>query len=194
MRISLLISLLVASVCVLHGQHVWTFDCDEQQWGMTGHHMQFEQYYSLSGPSQDEGHLVLNHTGGSVSNWLFAPAGLTVNADQVKTSDSRLPGIDLDNAASLRDLRQFCNDRQLAFGMIFNSSEGGNAGNREFYEETLEFQSRFREDVGMPDFLNVESWYLYPDQNLPENTPHTFMNLLRDFVTRLNQPLRTGPD
>jgi len=107
----------------------------------------------------------------------------------VKVSDSRLPGITLDNASMLRDLWSFCQDRGLAFGMIFNSQEGGKAGNKNFYDETLAFQTRFREDVGMPDFLNVESWYTYPDANLPETTSYTFMNLLKDFAIRLDQPL-----
>jgi hypothetical protein len=107
----------------------------------------------------------------------------------VKVSDSRLPGITLDNASMLKDLWSFCTDRGLAFGMIFNSQEGGSTSNRKFYEETLDFLTRFREDVGMPDFLNVESWYTYPDANLPESTSYTFMNLLKDFAVRLEWPL-----
>ena len=80
----LAIYLLFACVLQVCGQHIWTFDCDEQQWGSTNHSRQFDQDHILSGPNQDQGRLILYHTYTSVSDWLFAPPKLNVNADQLK--------------------------------------------------------------------------------------------------------------
>ncbi len=105
----------------------------------------------------------------------------------VKTEEPSRPGITFNNREMLKALEQYCHDNDMAYGLIFNSAAGGGTSNQAFYEETMDFLDVYCAEVGIPDFLNVESWYTYPDTNLPEDTPYTFMNLLKDFGSRLEQ-------
>ena len=67
------------------------------------------------------------------------------------------------------------------------SSFSTSTANKLYYQETLEYLKIIDEDGFNPDFVNVESWYNYPDRLFPETGHYTFMDLLKDFGEAFDQ-------
>ena len=80
----------------------------------------------------------------------------------------------------LKALQDFARGYGLRFGVIFNSEEGGQKGDKTFYTETLQGMNEFAAVGGAPDDVIIQSWYTYPVLALPETQPYTFMYLVRE--------------
>ena len=79
----------------------------------------------------------------------------------------------------LKALQDFARGYGLRFGVIFNSEEGGQKGDKRFYTETLQGIDKFAAAGGAPDDIIIQSWYTYPALALPETQPYTFMYLVQ---------------
>jgi len=66
----------------------------------------------------------------------------------------------------------------IPFGLTYNSELGGNSDNATFYNETLEYIGAYQTYGGSPDIRNIESWYPYPTENMPEEESYTYSNLM----------------
>lgn len=66
------------------GPSIWTFDCDEQKWGVFNHAMSHEITHQLSNETVNSGHLEFTHPVGNKSNWVFGPTNTPINADENK--------------------------------------------------------------------------------------------------------------
>jgi len=64
--------------------HVWTFDCNLEQWSDFGHSREFKAKHQLANESINSGHLEFVHQDGDYDNWLFGPATLSINANENK--------------------------------------------------------------------------------------------------------------
>jgi hypothetical protein len=91
------------------------------------------------------------------------------------------PGISYNDKEMMKAIESLCRAHSLRFGIIVNSQTGGESSNKKYYQETLEYLKIIDEDGFNPDFVNVESWYTYPDRLFPETGHYTFMHLLKDF-------------
>tara|TARA_R110002050_G_scaffold149250_1_gene275624 strand:+ start:12027 stop:14888 length:2862 start_codon:yes stop_codon:yes gene_type:complete len=63
---------------------IWTFDCSAESWSVFEHSEAFDAKYQLPNQNVNSTHLELKHSAGHVQNWLFGPADVAINADEVK--------------------------------------------------------------------------------------------------------------
>jgi alkaline phosphatase len=120
-------------------------------------------------------------------------AGVTVDnpydyiLGEVSLPDGRFDPKKVDWVGRVLELERFVKGEGLEFNLIINSQRAGERTPEEYYRETLDFLELYRSRGGKPDRYVVQSWYTQPtrDQVLPETEPHTFMNLVREVITRV---------
>jgi hypothetical protein len=99
-----------------------------------------------------------------------------------------------DVSAALQELRRFCEEHGITFGVIFTSNWTQAFSNRSYYLSTMAWIETVREAIGRPDHIVFESWqgpsasgYHEVPINLPTNDPdgYSHIDLLIDGLTAL---------
>lgn len=93
----------------------------------------------------------------------------------------------IDWMARILDLERYVHAQGLQFNLIINSEGAGNASNRQFNSETLEFLDLYQKRGGRPDRYIVQSWYPHPlrTEVLPDTSPDTFTGLVKEVIQRV---------
>lgn len=83
----------------------------------------------------------------------------------------------------LRDLEQFTESGGMRFHLIYND-EGASltGGNQDFYVKTMNYIADYHNHFGTPWAYVIETWNDYPDTLLPETTPFTLTNLVKNAI------------
>jgi hypothetical protein len=108
---------------------------------------------------------------------------LTAFADAFAARGVPVEGVMVDNPLEyggvdrLLDLRDEAHARDWGFNMIVNSVEGGRRSDAAFARRTLEFVDYLQSEGLDPDRYTVESWYDYPQANVPEADDATMAGL-----------------
>lgn len=84
-------------------------------------------------------------------------------------------------------IEDYFKSKGVKVGFIYNDNKGGNTSNELFYTNTLKAYDEYHSVGGDPDYMIVQSWYKYPNIILPEDEPYTFMNLVRDFISKVRE-------
>ena len=63
-----------------------------------------------------------------------------------------------DVAADLQELKRFCDERGIAFGVIFTSNWTQSSSDRDYYLSTMSWLETVKEAIGRPDHTIFESW------------------------------------
>ena len=87
----------------------------------------------------------------------------------------------VNNAGKFAAIQRWCQERDIKLHLVLNA-EPRNGGARLFHELTCEYVRHLRRDGIFPDVFVVQSWYREPEQNLPEDTPFTFMHTTREAI------------
>lgn len=85
-KISIFLYLTLICSCA-HSQntkYLWTFDCNQQLWGVFEHSMSFNVSFKLPNQTLNSSHLEFRHRAGQTSNWLFGTTDSPINADENK--------------------------------------------------------------------------------------------------------------
>lgn len=91
----------------------------------------------------------------------------------------RNAGLNANGAANVKALQQWCGEHGVPFVLVVNTEERG-GGNKAYHDMVLAYIRALRRDGVFPDGFLLQSWYDKPDVNLPETTPGTFANTVRD--------------
>jgi hypothetical protein len=127
------------------------------------------------------------------ADWGDYHDALTVLVDAFRSRGVPLTGIMVDHPSGyghverLFDLRDEVRARDLEFHVIVNSESGQRSGEA-FARETYAYLLTLQRAGLDPDGYNVESWYEYPQQNVPETDDATMSGLVRAALE-----LREGP-
>ncbi len=85
----------------------------------------------------------------------------------------------------LLDIEKEVESRGLQFNMITNT-EAGNTSSELFCEETIQFLDTLLA-IGMtPKVWDVQSWYKFPSQWVPEDDSSTMTNLVKNIINKLD--------
>lgn len=99
-----------------------------------------------------------------------------------------------DVIADLREMKRFCDERGIAFGVIFTSNWTQSSTDRDYYISTMSWLETVNEAIGRPHHIIFESWQgPSPDGihevpiNLPSNDPdgYSHIDLLMDGLEAL---------
>jgi hypothetical protein len=81
----------------------------------------------------------------------------------------------------LQELRRFCEEHGIAFGVIFTSNWTQAGADRTYYESTMEWIGTVNEAIGRPQQVIFQSWqgpapsgYHEVPINLPEDDPAVY--------------------
>ncbi len=84
--------------------------------------------------------------------------------------------------AKLRAMEAFCKEQGLEFYFLFNDHTGGSTSDQLFHENVMNCLRSVKHSGLMPALGTIQSWYEHPLAILPEEQPHTFMNLAKEFI------------
>jgi hypothetical protein len=84
--------------------------------------------------------------------------------------------------AKMKAMEEFCREQGLEFFFLFNDHTGGNDSDKLFHENVIKCLKAVKAHGLKPDLGTVQSWYKHPVKDLPENKPHTFMYLAKEFI------------
>ena len=82
----------------------------------------------------------------------------------------------------LSEIRKFCTEQDMEFGIIYEDHEGGFTSDSMFAENTLRMVKAFDEHELNPDFETVQSWFDHPLRILPETDPLSFMGVAKRIL------------
>jgi hypothetical protein len=94
-----------------------------------------------------------------------------------------------DVTADLQELKRFCDERGIAFGVIFTSNWTQASSDRDYYLSTMSWLEMVKEAIGRPNHIIFESWQGPSPNglhevplNLPANDPdgYSHIDLLMD--------------
>jgi hypothetical protein len=84
----------------------------------------------------------------------------------------------------IQAMKDYCTDNNLELIVIVNQSEVGNGDDASkdaaFKKGCLDFVDVMREDGINPAYIDVESWYPFPQYLIPETKENSFTNVIRD--------------
>jgi hypothetical protein len=115
---------------------------------------------------------------------------LDVDTERVRVEGQRV-------GADLRALREFCQARDIAFGVIFTSNWTQADSNRAYYRSTLDWLGTVKRAIGRPQHVIFESWqgpaasgHHEVPVNLARNDPqgYSHLALLREGLDLLGAP------
>jgi len=78
----------------------------------------------------------------------------------------------------------------MKVNMIFNTNGARNA--QMYSEQTLAFIDLYHQSIGKPDGYWIQSWYQLPGAWLPETTPYTMTNIVRESIKSIEPPVNTN--
>ena len=82
----------------------------------------------------------------------------------------------------LKAMETFCREKGLEFHFLFNDHTGGHDSDKLFHENVMRCLRSVKSHGLTPEVGTIQSWYKHPLKELPEDQPHTFMNLAREFI------------
>jgi len=82
----------------------------------------------------------------------------------------------------LRAMESFCREEGLEFYFLFNDHTGGHDSDKLFHENVMKCLRSVKSHGLTPELGTIQSWYKHPVNDLPENRPHTFMYLAKEFI------------
>jgi len=82
----------------------------------------------------------------------------------------------------LRAMEEFCREEGLEFYFLFNDHTGGRDSDKLFHENVMKCLRSVRSHGLSPELGTIQSWYKHPVNDLPEDRPHTFMYLAKEFI------------
>ena len=88
----------------------------------------------------------------------------------------------------LRAMEEFCREEGLEFYFLFNDHTGGHDSDRLFHETVMKCLRSVKSHGLTPELGTIQSWYKHPVDDLPENRPHTFMYLAKEFIREAGRP------
>jgi hypothetical protein len=115
---------------------------------------------------------------------------LDVDMERVRVEDHNV-------TRDLRSLRDFCEQRGIAFGVILTSNWTQSGSNRAYYRSTLDWIATVKQAIGRPHHVIFESWQgpaPSGHHEVPVNLDHNdsggygHMKLLRDGLKALGPP------
>ena len=84
----------------------------------------------------------------------------------------------------IQAMKDYCTENNLEMIVIVNQSEvgGGDDASKDanFKQGCLDYVDAMREDGINPAFIDVESWYPFPQYLVPETKENSFTNVIRD--------------
>ena len=81
-------------------------------------------------------------------------------------------------------IKDYCTENNLELMVIINTSVSGmgqEETDAQFKESCLQYLDYLREDGIDPQYIDVESWYPYPQYLVPETKENSFTNVIRDL-------------
>ena len=110
------------------------------------------------------------------------------------TANRADPSRRVDNAAKFKALQGWCEDKEIGFWLVVNFdtnpqkvAQKAELGNRLFHDNTLAYIRRLHQDGVFPDCFTIQSWYKLPEEHLPEEGGHSFMQTARDAIRLIRQ-------
>ena len=88
-------------------------------------------------------------------------------------------------------MEQFCGEEGLAFYLLFNDHTGGNDSDQLFHENVMKCLKSVKAHGLTAELGTIQSWYTHPVNDLPEDQPHSFMYLAKEFMQE-NVKARSG--
>jgi hypothetical protein len=82
----------------------------------------------------------------------------------------------------LKAMEQFCREEGLAFYLLFNDHTGGNDSDQLFHDNVMKYLRSVKAHGLTPELGTIQSWYEHPVNDLPEDQPHAFMYLAKEFM------------
>jgi hypothetical protein len=82
----------------------------------------------------------------------------------------------------LRAMEAFCREEGIEFYFLFNDHTGGHASDKLFHENVMKCLRSVKSHGLTPELGTIQSWYKHPAKDLPEDRPHTFMHLAKEFI------------
>ena len=82
----------------------------------------------------------------------------------------------------IKAMETFCREQGIEFFFLFNDHTGGNHSDKLFHENVMQCLKAVKAHDLAPDLGTIQSWYKHPEKDLPEDQPHTFMYLAKEFI------------
>jgi len=82
----------------------------------------------------------------------------------------------------LRAMEKFCREEGIEFYFLFNDHTGGHDSDKLFHENVMKCLRSVKSHGLTPELGTIQSWYRHPVDDLPEDRPHTFMYLAKEFI------------
>ena len=79
-------------------------------------------------------------------------------------------------------MESFCREEGLEFYFLFNDHTGGHDSDKLFHENVMKCLGSVKSHGLTPELGTIQSWYKHPVNDVPENRPHTFMYLAKEFI------------
>lgn len=92
----------------------------------------------------------------------------------------------------LKAMEVFCREEGLEFYFLFNDHTGGHDSDKLFHDNVMKCMRSVKSHGLTPELGTIQSWYKHPLKDLPEDQPHTFMYLAKEFI-RENGKNGPGP-
>jgi len=84
--------------------------------------------------------------------------------------------------AKLKAMEAFCREEGLEFYFLFNDHIGGHDSDKLFHDNVMKCLRSVKSHGLTPELGTIQSWYTHPLKDLPEDQPHTFMYLAKEFI------------
>ena len=112
--------------------------------------------------------------------------GTRLDLFQPEYSYSRIE--DTENGwAKLKAMETFCRKQGMDFIFLFNDHDGGNESGALFHKNVIHCLNEVNRNGLRPSMGTIQSWYTYPEEELPEDEPYTFMHLAKAFIEICNR-------
>ena len=82
----------------------------------------------------------------------------------------------------LKAMEAFCREEGLEFYFLFNDHIGGHDSDKLFHDNVMKCLRSVKSHGLTPVIGTIQSWYKHPMKELPEDKPHTFTYLAKDFI------------
>ena len=82
----------------------------------------------------------------------------------------------------LEAMEEFCREQEIEFYFLFNDHTGGNDSDKLFHDNVMKCLKAVKAHGLTPELGTIQSWYKHPLKDLPEDQPHTFMYLAKEFI------------
>ena len=79
-------------------------------------------------------------------------------------------------------MEAFCREEGIEFYFLFNDHTGGHDSDKLFHDNVMKCLRSVKSHGLTPELGTIQSWYKHPVKELPEDQPHTFMYLAKEFI------------